>query len=116
MIKQIRWGTGLPLLANSEPTLNPCKGWFFRGRVNQYYANGQLRDDRRLVLLKRLSCKGCESCEWLNIEFDEGFSNHPLDLNFVETGKLYKVKVTGGGGYLEDDSPEINFIKVDELK
>jgi len=97
----------------------PCNGWFYRGKVNQYY-DGGFREDRRLVRLKRKSCSGCSGCGWIDEFITEDYcSDTTIDLSFVEHGGLYRLTFEGGGAYhteagMEYDAPDIVFNKIVE--
>lgn len=101
--------------STQEP--DPCKGWFYRGKVNQYSSGGIIRDDRRLVRLKRMSCKGCDSCDWIDEHLQEEADNEPFKLDDIEHGKLYKLEFVGGGKFWTDcgweyEGPDTIFTEV----
>jgi len=42
-----------------------CKGRFYRGRVCTYIQEGRIVERKEVVLLKRISCPGCQKCDWM---------------------------------------------------
>ncbi len=105
----------IDLLAAEYPDTAPCKGHVFRARVNTYYHQGVFREDRRLTLLKRESCKGCTDCaDWLEECLKEDAEAAPRKLDFLENGAKYKLHISGGSpdysGWYEDII--FDFIKV----
>lgn len=110
---------GLPTVDASGPK---CQGRLYRGRVNYYMAkDGNLRDDRRLNLLKRKSCKGCEECYWIEEALKEHIDSVGLDLTFVEDFGTYELVAQPGEKYWTDcgweyDGPEFDFEHLKEYQ
>jgi NAD-dependent dihydropyrimidine dehydrogenase PreA subunit len=48
-----------------------CKGLFFRVRESRFISNGTITLRREFKPLKRMSCKGCGSCEWMFDDLNE---------------------------------------------
>lgn len=71
-----------------------CKGLWFRGKVNEYVlSDGTYRIDKRLVPLKRMSCKGCEKCDWISEYIQDDFTYGNLELPEIKNKSLYELKV-----------------------
>lgn len=50
-----------------EPVEPPCKGLFFRCEETNYRGGrGEIVYCRKMIPLKRMSCKGCSQCEYLH--------------------------------------------------
>ncbi len=71
-----------------------CKGLFFRANTGAWFESEKQRfnERRTLTLLKKLSCPGCEKCDWFwdamnTYIYDEG----SVEIFFagLEHGKLY---------------------------
>lgn len=82
---------------NDKEEDNPApkhEGLFYRATVSDYYsqATGTFHHKKQLKLLKRESCKGCPTCDYINeIMLDEidGF------LDKIKHGKKYELKIEG---------------------
>lgn len=75
-----------------EDEKHVCKGLYFRAYNSQWkdYSREQryaVRQDIQLRLLKKASCKGCETCElfWEYLQDTED----RFDLSEIEKGKIY---------------------------
>lgn len=82
----------------------PCKGRFYKGVINTFInSKGHIIEKKSLIPLKKLSCKGCEECGYLNEYLQEDISCNtfpPLDR--IEHGKIYKIYVHGWQCYEGD--------------
>ena len=95
-----------------------CKGRIYRGRVNAYVSNDTYVYQEKMVFLKRLSCKGCDSCGFLIDDLQErSFEPKrygPIIKN-IEDGELYELKVVNiqkdwETGYADDW--DLEFVKI----
>lgn len=103
------------------PEKEVCDGLFYRGKVNAYTSGGNYIFDRRMMLLKRRSCSGCENCHFLLEDLNErSHDNHYYpNIDHVEHGALYQLRMTNistdwESGYVDDW--ELEFIKVEETE
>jgi len=103
-------------LKENKNTDIECKGLFWRASVNSYlstYKSIEYRESLRL--LKRMSCKGCETCDWVwdalqeELELNGGYPGK------IEHGKIYTYNVVTSQGYY-DLYPEIDYIEFVEVK
>ncbi len=92
----------LVLVENEDK--NPCKGLYFRGVVSNYSGCNTFVCNKKIRLLKRKSCKGCESCGWILEAISEDISSEIyLDFDKVENGKIYTIGVTYVDGHYGDE-------------
>ena len=102
---------------NLQPA--PCKGKIFRARKEIYLgSNGEYVEKKKMVPLKRKSCKGCEHCAWIEECLPEFVSDGDclLPADFDENA-LYEIRVTKSYTDWETgiaDDWEIGFVKVNE--
>ncbi len=99
---------------------NKCKGIFWRGTVSSYISiHNSIETRKSLRLLKRMSCTGCEQCDWIWDFIKEDMCNIDGDhLPTIENGKIYTYHVSSSQGYY-DSYPEIDsfdFIQIKENK
>ena len=94
-----------------------CKGIFWRGSVKSFLSSYKSIEHRKsLRLLKRKSCKGCISCEWIWEYFQED-TNSAGDLDYlkdIKQGALYTYAVHMSRGFEElyDEIDYIDFVEV----
>ena len=98
-----------------------CKGLYWRARASSHFdhTTGNMVVTKRLKLLKRKSCKGCESCNWFFEFMHEEVLNGEHDysekyLDDIEHGAVYTYKLETStdfeSGISEID--EVKFVKV----
>ncbi len=94
-----------------------CKGIFWRGIIDCYAAsNGDIVVRKSLCVLEKMSCPGCEKCNWLFEYFREDVADGTDYLNNIEHGRVYTFTVRSSQGYF-DTYPEIDdieFVAVEE--
>ncbi len=73
-----------------------CKGTIYKADVQHCVTKKGVLFSVRLNKMKRLSCKGCEHCGWLDDELSEIDPEvwPIIDIQDVEHGKLYVINVT----------------------
>ena len=98
-----------PVLLKNDSD-NGCKGIFWRGSVNCYVDRGNIIVKKSLKLMKRMSCPGCENCDWLSEYFREDVADGKDYLSGIEHGRMYTFKVHSSQGYF-DSNPEIDDIE-----
>lgn len=60
------------LISSEPPPKNTCKGRFYRATENTFInSKGCYIEKRVMTPLKRLSCPGCEQCDWIDDELNE---------------------------------------------
>lgn len=94
-----------------HPVVKNCQGQIYR-YVREVWigSDGDVNFNDRFRWIKKLSCPGCEKCEWLKEHisfFLHGYYNEMYNHNKVETGKLYKLTITNIStdwetGYVDD--------------
>ena len=95
-----------------------CKGRFFRGKVNEYMlGDGSYRNDKRLTPLKRMSCQGCERCDWMFEDVSALIEYGGLEVPDIEHGALYELKMIKESrdyemGYIDDFT--LGYVKINE--
>jgi hypothetical protein len=93
-----------------------CKGLYWRGRVNCFMNGSSIETRKSLRLLKKMSCSGCDQCEWLWEYLNEVIGNEEEDsLSEIKDGLIYTFKVTTSHGYY-DLYPEIDNVEFVEFK
>jgi len=111
-------------LNRNTPDKQQCKGLFWKASTNAYfdYLTGNMVDTKRLTLLKKKSCKGCDSCSWFLDFMHEDVLNGAHDysekyLNNLEHGAIYTYKIHSStdfeSGISEID--EVEFVKLDAI-
>lgn len=65
-----------------------CIGVKFRCVYSSSYYNGAYRKRMSFTILKRKSCKGCKSCNWVEEALEDGFVSIPR--NPIHNG-LYEI-------------------------
>lgn len=65
-------------------------GLFYRANVSSYSQLGTIGERKTLKLLKRRSCKGCHTCDFIEEEMRE-FGVEGMDK--IEHGKIYSVVI-----------------------
>lgn len=98
---------------------NPPKhtGLFFRGYNHVYYSNGQFAQKRGYRLLKRKSCKGCPTCDFILNDLLQEDARNTEDIGDIKNEKLYELVVRSDGGsyeYPNDVDYWAEFIEVKE--
>ncbi len=89
----------IDLTLNPEPEYPPCKGLFYRGYNNIFFSGGRLEQKRGYRFLKRMSCKGCQNCEWLRSETIVEEAANLVNLSEIKEYGLYELTAnTIGGG------------------
>lgn len=86
-----------PLETRTDRTspVDICKGLFFRLRLNTYYQDGRYVEKKEMRLLKRLSCKGCAKCGWIEENLrEEAFGSPPIEIDEEVDQGIYIVGVT----------------------
>ena len=82
------------LLEDKSPEEKTCKGLYWRGKVSLFFSSHNSIENRKsLRFLKRMSCNGCGSCDWLWDIIREDADCQDDIINHVEDGKLYTFKV-----------------------
>lgn len=72
-----------------------CQGQVFKANVQNFRTrmNG-FEFSVRLVPMKRISCPGCEKCDWQSESFSEVSNDWPIvGIESVEDGKFYIIDV-----------------------
>lgn len=93
-----------------------CKGLFYRYTANHFVGGtGKYVFSHIFRPLKRISCKGCPECEWLEEHLAESVNLIGVDdERYVPTkainGKIYRLKVIHFDAICED--VEIGFVEV----
>ena len=98
-----------------------CKGLYYRARTNMYKntSKGAYIETRCLIPLIRMSCKGCEQCEWMFEYLDEDMGvgmDSPIPEHIID-GELYVMKVIDTSIDWESglcDDVMVGFKKVEE--
>ena len=90
-----------------------CPGTVYRYSINCFISTkrGSIVSKHTLIPIKKYSCKGCESCGWIDEYLQESMYNDTLEDLFSQVLKedhLYYIDGRGGtrGGYFsefEDD-------------
>lgn len=107
----------LDLNVKKEDT-EPCKGLFFRASKTSWMNCEGLGTTTRLRLLKRMSCKGCYSCDWFEEDFNEsqyltGHGDFPwIGINEIEHGKIYGLSTNSWQDYHGDHDYEVSLVEV----
>lgn len=71
-----------------------CKGQIYKCLENNYVNNkGHIVSKKSLILVKRLSCKGCKECGGIIEAINEDLWNASLDISTCEHGELYRADV-----------------------
>ena len=99
-----------------------CKGLFFRCYKNSHFTNGTISSKIELRFLKRMSCKGCSSCDWMDEFISEDIigseccgDNYLCDSQ-LKSGRIYKA-VPHGSSWLSDCGMEYECeIRFEEVK
>ena len=91
-------------LVKGTRTEEVCKGLFFRAAKTCWFNYEGMGETTRLRLLKKRSCKGCDTCEWLSEEFEQtkdcDDSSFPfIGINDIEHGKIYTIDVDSYRSY-----------------
>jgi len=86
-----------------------CKGLYYRKWDEHYISKGDnVVEKTSMSMLKRLSCKGCEECDWLKSAIKEELKEN-LPLRIYEKdynpGDLYQLKYS----WIGDDDWELYF-------
>lgn len=94
-----------------------CDGLYFRASRTCWFNREGLGDTVRLRLLKKRSCTGCGTCDWLSQDFEESKDyqdgNFPwIGINDIEHGKLYTVHVHSWQDYEGEYDYEISLVEV----
>jgi len=94
-----------------------CKGLFWRASSSCYVSSHNSIESRKsLRLLKRLSCRGCEKCDWVLDFLKEDINYDPYDrLERCEDGKIYTYEVITSTEW-ETGHTEIDCIDFKEVK
>ncbi|MCK5614425.1 hypothetical protein KAR91_71825 [Candidatus Pacearchaeota archaeon] len=91
-----------------------CKGKVFRARVNTFFnAKGHFIYQERMIPLKRMSCPGCEICDWMDeyIKEDMDCGYTPIIEDPIRDGALYElVSYDHGGMTLDGYESELEFV------
>lgn len=97
-----------------------CKGLIFRAHVHSFISSHRsIEVKKSLRLLKRKSCKGCESCEWVWDNMMEDILNGAVEdfAGEIENGKMYKLQWIWSPGpyeYPADGDLELSFERWEE--
>lgn len=98
---------------------NKCGGLFFRCKKNTFInSRGEYVEDMRMSPLKRMSCKGCPTCDFLKDDLSEFLGmGTPIIIDNPEHGAVYELRVVNEwipyeSSYAEDW--DLEFIKVNE--
>jgi hypothetical protein len=98
---------------------NTCKGKIYKCKISVYIDSKDNYTEKTVMMLqKRISCKGCEFCDWEQEDINEGtYCNRPPIITKPEHDSLYRLAMTNVGtdwetGYV--DSWDTEFIKLEE--
>lgn len=114
----------LPSLNDFFATEEPpkvCIGRKYKCVVNPYVANGgTFTTKTSMILVKRLSCRGCEHCGWEEDELHElvACGGIPI-MNIVEHNGLYELKIVNQHRDWESgciDDYDLEFVHVGKYK
>lgn len=91
------------LLKPNYDEANPPEhtGLFFRGFNNVFFSDGQYAQKRGYKLLKRKSCKGCPTCDFIFDDLLPTETKDIFDIGEVKNGKIYELKIKNDGGTYE---------------
>jgi hypothetical protein len=107
----------LPKSVEKKKKDHECKGLFWRCIISSFVSSYDSIEVRKsLRLLKKRSCKGCETCSWVLDYFREDISEIDDYLNGLKNGWVYTYRVYTSQGF-EDLYPEIDeiaFIEVED--
>ncbi len=90
-MKMMKMALGIDL--SEAEKVEPCRGLYWRGRVNIWCNENIIQSKKSVQLLKRKSCSGCEYCDWI-LEFikeDMGSQTGFDPLADIEDGKIYQI-------------------------
>jgi len=75
--------------------MTECKGLFFKAVGNEFVnTKGEYVITRRMRPLRRISCKGCKECHYLNDQFISfGDDIHPLIEDDFVPGAVYQLQI-----------------------
>jgi rubredoxin len=98
---------------------NPPKhtGLFFRGYNHVFYSNGKFEQKKGYRLLKRKSCKGCPTCDFIFEELLPTEAQDSEELDDIKDGQLYMLSIIDDGGtyeYPNDIDYWVEFKEVEE--
>lgn len=98
-----------------------CKGLFWRANVSSYMAKTDdkgiyknLTLKKKLIFLKKRSCKGCGECNFIFDEINDMYQNDPTFIDHVKHGKIYTAKILTTYNYY--DGIEVDGIEIVEVK
>ena len=103
----------IELVHTQRKKVSVCVGMIFRYSENEFInSNGDFVYTERMRLQRRLSCKGCEKCDWLHDCYKEQGVVWPKGL---VKGELYSLQITNESrdwesGYIDDF--DLEFVRV----
>lgn len=94
-----------------------CKGKIFRYKESRFVRkSGAIVTERSFIPMKKLSCDGCEHCDWYDCSIEDYINENEIESDSYEDGKLYMLigKSFLCNGYAEPDEwdYELNFVKM----
>ncbi len=85
----------LPLEVLAETERSSCKGVIYKADIQHCKTKRGVLFSVRLNKMKRMSCQGCDDCDWLDDELNE--LDHEwyriVGIEKVENGELYQLQV-----------------------
>lgn len=67
-----------------------CKKIYLKGCVSSYISgNGIINQNKSIRLLKRISCKGCDGCNWFWTVINDIILKDNKVLSTIEHNKIY---------------------------
>lgn len=88
-----------------------CLGTIYKYKENTFInAKAEIISKVSLYPMKKLSCSGCASCDWIGDYIQESIYNDTLKYLFsgnYEHGDLLYVHGSGGEGFFSDDYFEV---------
>ena len=110
------------LMEENQPEKVQCKGKCYRGKINNFInVKGEVILQQRMIPVKRMSCCGCEDCDYTEEDLHERMNDFdymaPIFPEKIKHGQLYKLKVTGVGRDWETgivDEWDLEFVEVDD--
>jgi hypothetical protein len=104
-------------LKDAIENIPKCKGHVFKAHVSSYSTRRGVYFKTSLIKMKKLSCKGCEHCDWINDVFDEINNDWPLiGIENVINGGLYRIVACNESKDWESGMVDSYDLKLEEYK